>query len=389
MKSGEKNLQRYALEESHQFYKDGYKILSEKTSLSNVEERLLIDLLIKWFFVFAWRADPAGARAVLDAHRDLVDSLEDRERQGMFYACLGCASGQAGYLRESYEYLLYGLKLCRGVKNKKFMTYCYFWLTQACGELGLLDEAIAFGNKGQAIAESQAWDPLLFIDTKTWMGLVYFYRGECAEIEKIANTLLKKGIEKADPRTTSYGYHFKGVMFQVAGDFNRSIEEFEKAIGLAKDPVALCSGKMMLGMSYLSLGRFQEAEDNLNEILLLIKHVESWVQKTNAEFLLNAVLVARGNLSHGIKNLHSLQAHFSANGQKSIFTIGEYILGNIYFQLIQSEAPKDFKMIIKNIGFLIKTLPFAAKKAERHFQTAIQTAKEIGAKGVSVSPIWA
>jgi hypothetical protein len=39
-------------------------------------------------------------------------------------------------------------------------------------------------------------------------------------------------------------------------------------------------------------------------------------------------------------------------------------------------------MIIKNIGFLIQTLPFAAKKAERHFQTAIQTAKEIGAKGL-------
>ena len=50
--------------------------------------------------------------------------------------------------------------------------------------------------------------------------------------------------------------------------------------------------------------------------------------------------------------------------------------------MVQRTAPKDFEVIFKNLGFLIKTIPFAAKKAERHFQTAIQTAEEIGAKGL-------
>jgi tetratricopeptide (TPR) repeat protein len=35
----------------------------------------------------------------------------------------------------------------------------------------------------------------------------------------------------------------------------------------------------------------------------------------------------------------------------------------------------------KNIGFLIKNVPFASKKAEEHFNRAIAVAKEIGAKG--------
>lgn len=35
----------------------------------------------------------------------------------------------------------------------------------------------------------------------------------------------------------------------------------------------------------------------------------------------------------------------------------------------------------KNIGFLIKNVPFASKKAEEHFNRAIEVAKEIGAKG--------
>ena len=77
-----------------------------------------------------------------------------------------------------------------------------------------------------------------------------------------------------------------------------------------------------------------------------------------------------------------MQAHFSENGQRFSLASTEFILGNIYFQMIQNKAPKDFEVIVKNIGFLIKTIPFAAKKAEHHYRAAIQTAKEIGAKGV-------
>jgi len=49
--------------------------------------------------------------------------------------------------------------------------------------------------------------------------------------------------------------------------------------------------------------------------------------------------------------------------------------------MIQSETPKNFKVIDKNIGYLMKTIPFAAKKAKSHYREAIKTAQEIGAKG--------
>jgi tetratricopeptide (TPR) repeat protein len=226
------------------------------------------------------------------------------------------------------------------------------------------------------------WDPLLFTEVHAWMAVAYFYRGENAEIEKIANAFLEKGNENADPGLISQGYMFMGMMSQAAGDYNRSIKEIEKAILLTKDTIVLFHSKLILGISCLLFGRFQEAEENLNAILLMTRHIESWVRKPLSEFFLGAALAARGDLSRSIKNLHRLQAHFSENGKKVSFVFGEYILGKIYFQMIQNKAHKDFRVITKNIGFLIKTIPFAAKKAEHHYQSAIQTAEEIGAKGV-------
>jgi len=37
--------------------------------------------------------------------------------------------------------------------------------------------------------------------------------------------------------------------------------------------------------------------------------------------------------------------------------------------------------MFRNIGFLVKNVPFAGKKAEDHFNKATEVAKEIGAKG--------
>ena len=62
--------------------------------------------------------------------------------------------------------------------------------------------------------------------------------------------------------------------------------------------------------------------------------------------------------------------------------LGEYILGRIYKQIAEGAGPLSPAIVAKNIGFLVKNVPFAAKKAENHFRKAIKLAQEIGAKGL-------
>ena len=48
-------------------------------------------------------------------------------------------------------------------------------------------------------------------------------------------------------------------------------------------------------------------------------------------------------------------------------------------QLVKSPEPVSVSTMVKNIGFLIKNIPFASKKAEYHLKNAIEVAKKIGA----------
>jgi hypothetical protein len=62
------------------------------------------------------------------------------------------------------------------------------------------------------------------------------------------------------------------------------------------------------------------------------------------------------------------------------YAISEYILGEVNSQIATGPKP-SLSIMAKNIGYLVKNVPFATKKAEQHFNKAIELCKEIGAKG--------
>ena len=64
------------------------------------------------------------------------------------------------------------------------------------------------------------------------------------------------------------------------------------------------------------------------------------------------------------------------------YCIYEHTLGKVYLKIVQGAGPKSISILAKNIRFLVREVPFAYKKAEEHFNNAIEVAKEIGARGI-------
>jgi hypothetical protein len=66
--------------------------------------------------------------------------------------------------------------------------------------------------------------------------------------------------------------------------------------------------------------------------------------------------------------------------------LSEFILGSIFLQIFQRSGKKSLAAFCQNFGFLIKNLPFAGKKAERHLTKAVQLARQTGARGFLGQP---
>ena len=70
------------------------------------------------------------------------------------------------------------------------------------------------------------------------------------------------------------------------------------------------------------------------------------------------------------------------NENKYRYAFFNFLLGKAYLQILLGGEKKNLFFLLKNIGFLIKTVPFAHKKAEDHLNKAVEVAKEIGAKNI-------
>ena len=96
---------------------------------------------------------------------------------------------------------------------------------------------------------------------------------------------------------------------------------------------------------------------------------------------LGLVSIAKGQMGQGLKMIEEALRACHENQRRSWYATIEHTLGQVYLQIVDKTAPVSLPMMAKNIGFIIRNVPSAGKKAEDHFNKAIEVAKEIGAKG--------
>jgi len=382
VKSGEKSLRRYAVEEAHQYYEEAFRLLSNKADKSGAESALLIDTVLQWCQVFYYRGDAVGLVELLRDHMDLAESLNDKDRLGMLYAWFGYVLFWREKYRDSYNYLSKALQLGEQIDNKQVIGYACTWFPYTCAELGLFDEGINHGKRAQEISKSIREDRYLFIKSLSGIGYVNFFQGERKGLLEKGLYALEYGKLHSDLRSLGMGHTGVGLSYLITGNYTSAIENCKKAVQVSEDPLYSMAFRTLLSFSYLAGGQFQEAEDTAQKVLTFVQKYGVYWLGTMANMILSVVLIAKGRMSEGLRKLKEVQQALISNESRWLYAQSEYILGSVYLQIVEGTGPRSFSVLIKNIGFFLKNVPLASKKAEDHFQKAIEVAKEIGAKGI-------
>jgi class 3 adenylate cyclase/tetratricopeptide (TPR) repeat protein len=286
VKSGEKSLRRYAVEESNQHFREAFDLLSAKSDRKAEEEGLLIDLLIQWAFVFHYRGDFSGLDNLLSAHEDLTKDLDDKGRLGMFHALRGLAQYEMGKVKKAYEYLSNALELGETEQNHKVMGYACSWLAWVCTELGQIDDSILFGERAKELSKVLESEEYLFFNSLAGMGLAYYYKGERMRAYEVGKDLLEYGQRNANIRSLVLGHFVIGCSYLLAGVFPSAIKCFQRSVKVSADPWYCQFPRLFLGLSYILAGEFQDAENTLNEVLKTSHHLGTDLIGTPARSLM-------------------------------------------------------------------------------------------------------
>jgi hypothetical protein len=86
-------------------------------------------------------------------------------------------------------------------------------------------------------------------------------------------------------------------------------------------------------------------------------------------------------LHREIRMVEAAQAEYLESENKISYAVSEYTLGRIYLGMVTKTGPMHLSTLARNAGFLLRHVPFAGQKAEKHLNKALEVAREIGAKG--------
>jgi tetratricopeptide (TPR) repeat protein len=300
---------------------------------------------------------------------------------GMFYGWLGFSLHCNGKAKSSYEYLCKALKIGEEIEDRSVIGYACAWLSWTCAGLGLLEEAVAFGQRAQEISRSFESDQYLYFKSLGGLGITYYQSGETKKTLEAGKALLEYGERHSNIRSLVVGHGIMGGGYALRGDFYSAIECLESGTRVSVDPFYSQLSRLNLGSIYLFSNQLDKAETAFEEVLSYSRKFGAGVIGIQACIYMGVLLIAKGQMSQGLQLLEEGQRECLENQWRPHYARSEYAMGKVYSQIVEGSGPISLSTMAKNIGFLVKNVPFASKKAEEHFSRAIEVAKEIGAKG--------
>jgi class 3 adenylate cyclase/tetratricopeptide (TPR) repeat protein len=363
IKAGEKSFDRYAVQEAHQHFQDAFDILSRKPARTREEDRLLIDMLIKWAYVYYFRGDFKELTELLKAHLNLAESLEDQERTGMFYAWYGFAMQSRARLPESYQWLHQGLQIGEEAGSQRLIAYACCWLAWTCASMGLLDEAITLGERALSLAGSFEGDQYLHYKTLGALGHAYWTRGHKRKAAEYAESMLEYGRQHGSIRGLALGYYVLGESCMTDGDYSSALEAFEQGAQVAVDPFYVLICRFWLGAAYNFMGQYEKGESILRAAQAQCHELGTELMGYTAEASLSLMVFAMGQTDEALRMADDAIKNLLGSGTKPSAAMTHLWLGKIHTLLAGS-------------------VPDADQKALHHFDAAIALARETGMHGL-------
>jgi tetratricopeptide (TPR) repeat protein len=250
--------------------------------------------------------------------------------------------------------------------------------------MGKLDKAEYFSHKAKKICAALKNDHELYRICWSGIGYLHFCRGDQNKANRIGKDFITYSKQNSDIRCLTLGHLLVGLSNFIKGDLNLAISNYKNAIDVSVDPMFTLNVRLALGLAYVSNGQIVEAENALKEIIQLSKKnkYSYFTQTTSAKGLMGIISLAKGDLNKGKKIVEEILRIYRNKSSYYFISHFEYLLGKVYMQMLLREEPIKFSFILKNIGFLIRNVPFAKNRSERHFKNAIKLSREINAKFV-------
>ena len=314
-------------------------------------------------------ADMAGYTAVAEA-------LGDNKRLSRFLFEAGYAHIFACQAEIGRQLLDRSKALAKADGDELAVAYAdlgFMWHRMFWGQPGEARDS-AQRETGKRVVEVARRHSDIWLASKAQLanGLDYSAWGRPGESRAALMELMAMSRETNDPRPRSMALWALAVTDVFSDNYDGAIEKADDALRICLSPI-----DRMAAEGYRMVARTLSGQED--EVSALGGHVIRKMEAKSLAMVLPPVKmtvgvgnIMQGNMAKGVAMVNAAQAEAENWGMTFATALGNKFLGEIYLQFVLSDEKPSLSVMLANLPFLVRTLPFAKKKARRHLQDALE-----------------
>ncbi len=378
--AGEKSLRVYSLDEADGRFRQVLRLI--ETVPECADDVFLGDLLLAWVRVYYYRKDFRELIDLIRRHLPRLEAHGDRRRLSLLFFWLGFSHVMGARGAEARPILERALALgealgaeeCIGYASMGLL-YLHAWWVKPAGEARDRVE-----RYGQRALESARRLNDVYLASKCLLALGNYAAmlGRPSEAREVARRLVELGRGAGDPRTTAMGLY--ALAFADACDerFEEAIANAEGSLRLSPDPVDRLTARGAKGTALALMGRSREALEILGDVRRETVAGGFLSLLLGIDIPYGIAMVLTGDVGAGVRWIEEARRRFAEWGNAMGVAFAHLTLGEIYLRITRRETTLSLGMLLRNLGFAVRTLPVVSRKARRELEQAVRLTRELG-----------
>ncbi len=384
--AGRQSLRVYALDEAENRFRAA--IERAEANPDCVDDIFIADLLLDVARVHYFQCDFKSVIALAEAHLPRIEALGDRRRLARFLFEGGYANVFGGNHRVGRPMLERAIEIGKadGIEEAEaYGTLGLVWNEAAWGHYddGIDERVVGYGERVVEIGEriGDVW-----LTSKALLAMRQFYATKYggSRAEAYGKRLLDLSRRTGDPRPRGMAMWARAYDHAFRGDLEATIEDADEALRICLSPVDRVQATAARGIAYAMVGRADEAITHLKEARDIFDRGGLELARVFGEAPYGLALVMSGRIAEGVGQLEAMAERFTAMGQEYARPYADFFLGEIYRNVAASTERPPWPVIRQNLGFLLRTVPFAKRLARRHLEAALADFRRMDFQGFIV-----
>ena len=380
-KAGEKSLMVYSLDEAYLRLRQVVELVEEVPDAA--DDAFFVDVLLNLARVLYFRLDMRGIIELLEPHLPRAEALGDPNRLSRLWFEIGYAHVFSADMEAGYPLLDRAKKI--GEESGNELITGYVAMGKMWGEMYFRDHDAQ--SKQIIVKHSEDAERIGRAHRDNWLtskaivghSLFHTSYGRPDEGRRWAQKLFELTRETNDPRPRTMGLWALALLEATHFAPEEAVESGREGAGLALSEVDRYASIVGQGMGLALLGQNEDANQILTTSHELLQARGMALLTGLIDPFKGIAMMGLGEMAAGEKWItDGLEQQRRWKSPGSIAT-AELVLGEIYTRMALGIDTPPLAQIMRNLPYVLRTVPFAAGKARKHLGAALDFYRKVDA----------